>query len=42
MGAAKLADSDDPFVNGQSDPSVDGDEDPTRVVIEGMSRHHRR
>ncbi|NCF73278.1 MAG: DUF11 domain-containing protein [Gammaproteobacteria bacterium] len=35
VGAAKLADSDDPFVNGQSDPSIDGDEDPTRVVIEG-------
>jgi hypothetical protein len=34
MGAVKLADSDDPFVNGQSDPSVDGDED--RVVIEGI------
>ena len=34
MGAVKLADSDDPFVNGQSDPSIDGDEDPTRVVIE--------
>jgi hypothetical protein len=29
---AKLADSDDPFVNGQSNPSVVGDEDPTRVV----------
>jgi len=36
VGAVKLADSDDPFVNGQSDPSVDGDEDPTRVVIEGI------
>jgi uncharacterized repeat protein (TIGR01451 family)/fimbrial isopeptide formation D2 family protein len=34
VGASKLADSDDPFVNGQSDPSIDGDEDPTRVVIE--------
>jgi uncharacterized repeat protein (TIGR01451 family)/fimbrial isopeptide formation D2 family protein len=36
VGAIKLADSDDPFVNGQSDPSVDGDEDPTRVVIEAI------
>ena len=34
VGAVKLADSDDPFVNGQSDPSINGDEDPTRVVIE--------
>ena len=34
VGAIKLADSDDPFVNGQSDPTIDGDEDPTRVVIE--------
>ncbi|MDH5621081.1 MAG: hypothetical protein OEY74_03285, partial [Gammaproteobacteria bacterium] len=34
VGASKLADSDDPFVNGQSDPSVNGDEDPTRVVIQ--------
>jgi uncharacterized repeat protein (TIGR01451 family) len=33
---AKLADSDDPFVNGQSNPSVVGDEDPTRVVIEAV------
>ena len=32
----KLADSDDPFVNGQADPSVAGDEDPTRVVIEAV------
>ncbi len=31
----KLADSDDPFVNGQASPDIDGDEDPTRVVIEG-------
>ena len=35
LAAAKLADSDDPNVNGQADPSVDGDEDPTRVVVEG-------
>lgn len=34
VGASKLADSDDPFVDGQSDPSINGDEDPTRVVIE--------
>jgi uncharacterized repeat protein (TIGR01451 family) len=32
----KLADSDDPFVNGQANPSVAGDEDPTRVVIEAV------
>jgi uncharacterized repeat protein (TIGR01451 family)/fimbrial isopeptide formation D2 family protein len=30
----KLADSDDPNVNGQADPDVPGDEDPTRVLIE--------
>ena len=35
MGASKLADSDDPYVNGQADPGVDGDEDPTRVAIQG-------
>ncbi|MDH3374506.1 MAG: hypothetical protein OEM85_14160 [Gammaproteobacteria bacterium] len=35
LAAIKLADSDDPYVNGQSDPSVAGDEDPTRVLIEG-------
>ena len=35
LGAIKLADSDDPYVNGQSDPSIAGDEDPTRVLIEG-------
>ena len=35
VGASKLADSDDPFVNGQSDPNIDGDEDPTRLIIEG-------
>ncbi len=34
VGAIKLADSDDPNVNGQSDPNVAGDEDPTRIVIE--------
>ena len=33
LGAAKLADSDDPNVNGQADPDVVGDEDPTRVTI---------
>ena len=32
-GAVKLADSDDPTVNGQSDPDVVGDEDPTRVTV---------
>ena len=31
----KLADSDDPNVNGQADPDVPGDEDPTWVSIEG-------
>jgi uncharacterized repeat protein (TIGR01451 family) len=35
IGTVKLADSDDPFVNGQADSSVDGDEDPTRVAIQG-------
>jgi uncharacterized repeat protein (TIGR01451 family)/fimbrial isopeptide formation D2 family protein len=30
----KIADSDDPTINGQADPSVVGDEDPTRVVIQ--------
>ncbi len=30
---AKIADSDDPNINGQADPDVDGDEDPTRIVI---------
>jgi uncharacterized repeat protein (TIGR01451 family)/fimbrial isopeptide formation D2 family protein len=33
-GGGKLADSDDPYVNGLADPDVPGDEDPTRVVIE--------
>jgi uncharacterized repeat protein (TIGR01451 family) len=31
----KIADSDDPYVNGQADPNVPGDEDPTQVIIEG-------
>jgi uncharacterized repeat protein (TIGR01451 family)/fimbrial isopeptide formation D2 family protein len=31
--AGKIADSDDPSINGQADPAVDGDEDPTQVVI---------
>ena len=29
----KIADSDDPNINGQADPTVPGDEDPTRIVI---------
>jgi uncharacterized repeat protein (TIGR01451 family)/fimbrial isopeptide formation D2 family protein len=33
QGAVKIADSDDPNINGQADPNVPGDEDPTRVVI---------
>ena len=33
IGTVKLADSDDPNVNGQADPSVEGDEDPTVVVV---------
>ena len=33
VGNAKIADSDDPNVNGQSDPDVAGDEDPTRVTV---------
>jgi len=32
-GTGKIADSDDPNINGQADPAVAGDEDPTRVVI---------
>jgi len=36
LGGTKLADSDDPFVNGQADPGIDGDEDPTRVVIQAV------
>jgi uncharacterized repeat protein (TIGR01451 family) len=35
IGNVKLADSDDPNVNGQADPNVAGDEDPTQVIIEG-------
>jgi uncharacterized repeat protein (TIGR01451 family)/fimbrial isopeptide formation D2 family protein len=35
MAPLKLADSDDPNVNGQADPNIVGDEDPTRIVIEG-------
>jgi len=34
ISGVKLADSDDPNVNGQADPDVPGDEDPTRVVVE--------
>jgi uncharacterized repeat protein (TIGR01451 family)/fimbrial isopeptide formation D2 family protein len=33
QGAAWIADSDDPNINGQADPAVPNDEDPTRVVI---------
>jgi len=33
QGAVKIADSDDPNINGLADPAVTGDEDPTRVVI---------
>lgn len=32
-GTDKIADSDDPNVNGGADPEVDGDEDPTRITI---------
>ena len=32
-GGDKIADSDDPNVNGVANPDIDGDEDPTRVVI---------
>ena len=31
--SVKLAESDDPNINGQADPSLANDEDPTRVVI---------
>jgi len=31
--AAKIADSDDPNINGRADPNVIGDEDPTQVLI---------
>jgi uncharacterized repeat protein (TIGR01451 family) len=34
IGDAKLADSDDPNINGRADPDIDGDEDPTQIVIE--------
>jgi uncharacterized repeat protein (TIGR01451 family) len=34
IGTVKLADSDDPNVNGLSNPNVAGDEDPTRILIE--------
>jgi len=30
----KIADSDDPNINGQADPNVAGDEDPTRVIVQ--------
>jgi uncharacterized repeat protein (TIGR01451 family) len=33
IDTVKIADSDDPNVNGPADPNVPGDEDPTRVVI---------
>jgi len=32
-GGVKIADSDDPNINGQANPNVPNDEDPTRVVI---------
>lgn len=35
ISGIKIADSDDPNVNGQADPSVVGDEDPTQIIIEG-------
>ncbi len=34
ISTVKIADSDDPNINGQADPNVAGDEDPTRVVID--------
>ena len=34
ISTVKIADSDDPNINGQADPSVAGDEDPTQVVID--------
>jgi len=34
IDGVKIADSDDPNVNGIADPDVDGDEDPTRILIE--------
>ncbi|MBT8443113.1 MAG: DUF11 domain-containing protein, partial [Gammaproteobacteria bacterium] len=33
LGATKLADSDDPNINGRADPNIAGDEDPTVVQI---------
>jgi uncharacterized repeat protein (TIGR01451 family) len=33
IGNTKLADSDDPNINGLSDPNVSGDEDPTEILI---------
>ena len=33
LGNTKLADSDDPNINGLSDPNVAGDEDPTQITI---------
>ena len=38
LSTVKLADSDDPNVNGQADPNVVGDEDPTRVQITSAPR----
>ncbi len=35
IDTVKIADSDDPNINGQADPIVPGDEDPTQVLIEG-------
>jgi len=35
ISGVKIADSDDPTVNGQADPNVPGDEDPTEIIIEG-------
>jgi uncharacterized repeat protein (TIGR01451 family)/fimbrial isopeptide formation D2 family protein len=35
VSGVKLADSDDPYVNGQADPNVAGDEDPTQLIIQG-------
>ncbi|MBD3646323.1 MAG: isopeptide-forming domain-containing fimbrial protein, partial [Pseudomonadales bacterium] len=34
IGNVKVADSDDPTVNGQADPDVPGDEDPTQVLVQ--------
>ncbi len=36
VAGVKLADSDDPNVNGQADPDVPGDEDPTQLVVEAV------